>query len=69
VIATSPPNTEFVRYGSDTPPINAEGEIEALSLWAGQGMELVRQSQSAGEIVVEIAEQARTTIHQLAERQ
>jgi NAD(P)H-dependent flavin oxidoreductase YrpB (nitropropane dioxygenase family) len=69
VIATSPPKREFVRYGSDTPLTDTQGAIEALSLWAGQGVALVRQSQTAKEIVIEIAEQARTAIHQLAELQ
>ena len=30
------------------------GEIEALSMWAGQGVALVRESQSAADIVTEL---------------
>jgi len=30
------------------------GEIEALSMWAGQGIALARQPQSAAEIVAEL---------------
>jgi nitronate monooxygenase len=30
------------------------GEIEALSMWAGQGVALARQPQSAADIVTEL---------------
>jgi nitronate monooxygenase len=30
------------------------GEIEALSMWAGQGVALARQAQSAADIVAEL---------------
>jgi nitronate monooxygenase len=30
------------------------GEIEALSMWAGQGVALARQTQPAAEIVTEL---------------
>jgi NAD(P)H-dependent flavin oxidoreductase YrpB (nitropropane dioxygenase family) len=34
--------------------VGTTGEIEALSMWAGQGVALVRQSQSAADIVTEL---------------
>jgi nitronate monooxygenase len=43
-----------VRYSFALPLEGATGEIEALSLWAGQGVALVRQVQTAAEIVAEL---------------
>jgi len=34
--------------------VGATSEIEALLMWAGQGVALARQSQSAAEIVAEL---------------
>jgi hypothetical protein len=62
VIATSRSNRPIVRYQSFTPSAGAEGDIDALSLWAGQsGGPRVQTSklQSAGDIVHEIADEAR----------
>ncbi|MGH6985577.1 MAG: NAD(P)H-dependent flavin oxidoreductase [Caulobacteraceae bacterium] len=56
------------RYAAVTPPPGANGEIEALSLWAGQGVGLVREIKGAGEIVAEIAAEAEATITVLARR-
>lgn len=53
-IATSPSRGEIVRYRTWTPTPEDEGEIEALSMWAGQGVGLVRRVQPAAEIVDEI---------------
>jgi NAD(P)H-dependent flavin oxidoreductase YrpB (nitropropane dioxygenase family) len=54
------------RYQSITPPPDAEGDIEALSLWAGQGLAQVTATMPAGEIVKEIAEDARRAARELA---
>jgi hypothetical protein len=35
--------------------VGTTGEIEALSLWAGQSVALARQRQPAAEIVAELA--------------
>jgi NAD(P)H-dependent flavin oxidoreductase YrpB (nitropropane dioxygenase family) len=59
VIATSRSIGRIVRYQSYTPGIDADGDIDALSLWAGQSVGLVSKLQSAGEIVGEIADEAR----------
>ena len=67
VIATSKTVGSIVRYRSYTPGPDAEGDIEAMSLWAGQSVGLVSKLQSAGDIVREIAEQAKATLRQLAE--
>jgi len=53
------------RYQSTTPPPDAEGEIEALSLWAGQGVAGVSETIPAGDIVREIAADARRAARDL----
>jgi NAD(P)H-dependent flavin oxidoreductase YrpB (nitropropane dioxygenase family) len=67
VIATSQSSGPIVRYQSYTPGVDVEGDIDALSLWAGQSVGLVSKLQPAGEIVREIAEEARLILRQLAQ--
>ena len=57
---------DIVRYQSYTPGADAEGDIEALSLWAGQSVGLVSKVQPAGEIVREIAFDAEAILRRLA---
>ena len=66
VIASSRASGPIVRYQSYTPGVDAEGDIDALSLWAGQSVGLVSKLQSAGDIVREIADEARSTLRRLA---
>src|SRR5262249_27879143 len=66
VIATSRSVGPIVRYQSYTPGADAEGDIDALSLWAGQSVGLVRKVQPAGEIVREIAEEAGSVLRRLS---
>jgi nitronate monooxygenase len=42
------------RYASVTPSVGLEGEIEAMSMWAGQGVALACEIQPAAEIVREL---------------
>ena len=65
VIATSRSSGPIVRYQSYTPGPDVEGDIDALSLWAGQSVGLVSKLQPAGEIVREIAEEARLILRQV----
>jgi NAD(P)H-dependent flavin oxidoreductase YrpB (nitropropane dioxygenase family) len=44
----------ILRYSPAPPTVGTTGEIEALSLWAGQSVALARQSQPAAEIVAEL---------------
>jgi nitronate monooxygenase len=44
----------LVRYSSETALEGATGDVEALSLWAGQGVALVKGVQPAAEIVAEL---------------
>jgi nitronate monooxygenase len=67
VIATSHLAGPIVRYQSYTPGADAEGDIDALSLWAGQGVGLVSKLQPAGEIVREISDEAESVIRRLAQ--
>jgi NAD(P)H-dependent flavin oxidoreductase YrpB (nitropropane dioxygenase family) len=65
VIAKSPAG-DVVTYQSHTPRAGDEGDIDALSLWSGQGVGLVRPTQSAAEIVREIFDEARLTSQRLS---
>jgi nitronate monooxygenase len=59
------PFGDVVTYQSHTPSASDTGDIEALAMWSGQGVALVRRMQPAGEIVREISEEARATIARL----
>jgi NAD(P)H-dependent flavin oxidoreductase YrpB (nitropropane dioxygenase family) len=65
VIGTSKSVGPIVRYQSYTPGADSEGDIDAMSLWAGQSVGLVSKTQFAAEIVREIAEQADSILRQL----
>ncbi len=45
---------QIVRYQSSTPNPGTTGDVEAMSLWAGQGVSLVRDVLPTAEIVDEI---------------
>jgi NAD(P)H-dependent flavin oxidoreductase YrpB (nitropropane dioxygenase family) len=66
VIATSKTSGPVVRYQSYTAGPDTEGDIDALSLWAGQSVGLVSRVQPAAEIVREIVEEAATVLRRLA---
>jgi NAD(P)H-dependent flavin oxidoreductase YrpB (nitropropane dioxygenase family) len=67
VIATSRSSGPIIRYQSYTPGTDTDGDIDALSLWAGQSVGLVSKVQSAGDIVREIADEARLSLRRLAQ--
>jgi len=54
------------RYAATTPGPATRGDIEALSLWSGQGVAQLRREQPAAEIVREIAGEARAVAASLA---
>jgi NAD(P)H-dependent flavin oxidoreductase YrpB (nitropropane dioxygenase family) len=66
VIAKSQSSGPIVRYQSCAPSPDTEGDIDALPLWAGQSVGLVSKRQSAGDIVREIADEARLVLQRLA---
>jgi len=44
----------IVRYSTAAPMFDTTGEIEAMSLWAGQSVALARERQSSADIVAEL---------------
>jgi NAD(P)H-dependent flavin oxidoreductase YrpB (nitropropane dioxygenase family) len=66
VIAVSPSRGDIVRYQCYTPRPDAEGNIEAASMWAGQGVSMVRHAQPAAQIVREITREAEARLRELA---
>jgi nitronate monooxygenase len=54
VIAHFPLGDPIVRYLPSPPLVGTTGEIEAMSLWAGQSVALAKQRQPAAEIVAEL---------------
>ncbi len=67
VIGTSRSVGPIVRYRSYTPGPDAEGDVDAMSLWAGQSVGLVSKLQPAGDIVREIVQEAEAILRRLAE--
>jgi nitronate monooxygenase len=54
VIARFASGEAIVRYEPAPPMVGTSGDIEALSMWAGQSVALAKQPQSAAEIVAEL---------------
>jgi nitronate monooxygenase len=54
VIAHFASGEAIVRYEPAPPMAGTTGDIEALSMWAGQSVALARQTQSAADIVAEL---------------
>jgi NAD(P)H-dependent flavin oxidoreductase YrpB (nitropropane dioxygenase family) len=52
----------LLRYEAVTPRPDFDGDIEAMSLWAGQAVGLVRREQAAAEIVRELVQEARSAM-------
>ena len=44
----------IVRYETAAPMAGTTGQVEALSMWAGQSVALARQPQPAADIVAEL---------------
>jgi nitronate monooxygenase len=53
-VATRSNGSGIPRYASGTPVEGMEGDIDAMSLWAGQSVALARQVQPAAAIVAEL---------------
>lgn len=65
VVAHSDSLGELVRYRCITPGADVEGDIEALSMWAGQGVGLVKKLQPAAAILHEICDDASSIMKRL----
>ncbi|MEP5760298.1 MAG: nitronate monooxygenase [Litoreibacter sp.] len=59
VIGYRPNGDAVQRYQSYTPLPETKGEVEAMSLWAGQGVSLIRDVMPAADIVEEVYQEAR----------
>ena len=56
-IANKPSGETIVRYSSTMPLEGTSGDIDALSLWAGQSVALARSRRAAADIVAELVSQ------------
>jgi nitronate monooxygenase len=54
VIAHFASGEALVRYEPAPPMAGTTGDIEALSMWAGQSVALAKRPQSAADIVAEL---------------
>jgi len=61
-IGQRPNGDPVVRYQSYTPLPETSGDVEAMSLWSGQGVSLVREVIPAADIVEEVYQAARTLL-------
>jgi NAD(P)H-dependent flavin oxidoreductase YrpB (nitropropane dioxygenase family) len=66
-LGDNPAGAPLLRYDAHTPGSGDSGAIEAMSLWAGQGVGLVTRRQPAAEIVAGIADEAEATLRRLAQ--
>ena len=67
IVARSESRGDADRYMSITPGPDTVGDIEPLSLWAGQGVALVRKVQPAAEIVREMNDEANAILRRLGQ--
>jgi nitronate monooxygenase len=65
VVAVSASRGDIKRYMPIAPINDVEGDIDALPMWAGQGVGLVKRIQPAAEIVREIDTEAKTILARL----
>ncbi len=66
-LATDAFGRTVVRYEGVTPRTDHQGDIEAMSLWAGQAVGLVTRQQPAAEIVRTIMAEAEETLKRAAD--
>jgi NAD(P)H-dependent flavin oxidoreductase YrpB (nitropropane dioxygenase family) len=66
VVATRASGQHILRYESASARYDHEGDIEAMSLWAGQGVGLVQRVQPAAGIVAEFKAEADAVVAALA---
>ena len=66
VIATLGGGGPILRYSIGAAISDTTGDVEALALWAGQGVGLATRVQPAGDIVKELAEEAEQVLRRCA---
>ena len=67
-MATRADGSPIARYSSSMPVESISGDIEALSMWSGQGIGLINRTQPAAEIIHELTAEAEQTIDGLPHR-
>jgi NAD(P)H-dependent flavin oxidoreductase YrpB (nitropropane dioxygenase family) len=67
VVVAKSTDGDIVTYQPHTPGAGDDGDIDALALWSGQGVGLVRRVQPAADIVHEIWRGARGTLARLGQ--
>jgi nitronate monooxygenase len=65
IVAHRPDGQPVHRYDFAPPVVGIDGDLEAMANYAGQSVGLVTRSQPAGEIVREIAADARRVLESL----
>jgi nitronate monooxygenase len=65
-VAARADGTPIARYSSAMPVAGIDGDIEALSMWSGQGIGLVDRVQPAAEIVRELVAETGEVVRRLA---
>ena len=65
-VATRADGAPIARYSSAMPVAGLSGDIEALSMWSGQGIGLLERVQTAAEIVRELVEETERAADTLA---
>ena len=65
IVAVSASRGEVKRYAPVAPVTDIEGDIDALPMWAGQGVGLVKKIQAAADIVREIDAEAQAVLTRL----
>ncbi|WP_214647958.1 NAD(P)H-dependent flavin oxidoreductase [Ruegeria lacuscaerulensis] len=63
IIGHRPDGEAVVRYQSYTPLPETQGDVEAMSLWSGQGVSMVREVMPAAQIVDEIFNEAQALLN------
>lgn len=67
VVARRSDGTEIPRYHTTSPGVGVDGDIDSLSLWAGQSVGTIRDVLPAAEIVRSIVEDARAALESAAD--
>ncbi len=65
VVASSATGSDVLRYQSKSPSADLTGNVEAISMWAGQGVSMVNKVQPAREIVREIVDEAKAALQRI----
>ena len=65
VIASSATGGDVLRYQSKSPSADLTGNVEAVSMWAGQGVSMVKEVQPARDIVRDIVDEAKVALERI----